>query len=247
MCLIIYKPANATVPTALLTSAIKENPDGFGVMFAENGKLNVVKDVDSSKVFEPVFRHTDKELLIHLRWATHGKVSPENTHPFKVDTGLWFMHNGVITIDTKDDPTKSDTWWFNERVVKPSRHAVFEAGFEDFLKCPLPSLGFQGIGNNNRLVFLDSQGRIQIINRGTWIEWEGLLLSNTYAYDAFGLGVIDKRPSNYYGTNWYDHEADSTGLLDLQGLSLKEIKDLCWEDPELIAEMIHDYLNQGWE
>ena len=118
MCLIIYKPNGVNVPEELLRSAITHNNDGFGLMFPENGKVVVYKDHRSEYVYEPYFRHAEKEMLIHLRMQTHGKINLDNTHPFHIGGETWFMHNGVLLIDTKKKPDMSDTWHFNEKVLK---------------------------------------------------------------------------------------------------------------------------------
>lgn len=51
-----------------------------------------------------------KQLLLHMRIATHGGVTLKNTHPFRVGRrNLWLMHNGIISQHARTGDTKSDT------------------------------------------------------------------------------------------------------------------------------------------
>jgi predicted glutamine amidotransferase len=77
----------------------KEHPDGWGLGWYENGSPRVVRsltpahgDAEFEKLSHFVSAQT---VLAHVRKASVGAISPENTHPFQ--RGPWlFAHNGTL-------------------------------------------------------------------------------------------------------------------------------------------------------
>src|SRR6267142_2101496 len=77
----------------------REHPDGWGVGWYESGAPRVIRsltpahgDVDFEKLSHFVAAQT---VLAHVRKASVGRVSMENTHPFQ--RGPWlFAHNGTL-------------------------------------------------------------------------------------------------------------------------------------------------------
>lgn len=101
---------NANVPTDVmfsftgLASRADEHKDGFGIAFFEGRGLRHFVDHHSARVSplaELVQRYPIKSdnVIAHIRKATQGQVSLENTHPFQRE--LWgrywvFAHNGNL-------------------------------------------------------------------------------------------------------------------------------------------------------
>jgi predicted glutamine amidotransferase len=79
----------------------KQNPDGCGIGYYTDGKPDV-----SNKWREPAHKNpnyvnaskriTSNIIISHVRLASTGKKSPENSHPFAYDNWL-FVHNGTVS------------------------------------------------------------------------------------------------------------------------------------------------------
>ena len=77
------------------------NKDGFGYAVTDGTKLEVIKTKESGAIFW--MKNKDKKIngissIFHVRSATTGKVTDENSHPFISEDGQWaLIHNGVIS------------------------------------------------------------------------------------------------------------------------------------------------------
>ena len=191
MCLIIHKPVNVTIPEWILNSGLRKNPDGWGLLYRSAGQVVAVHGLYPSKrkarkalrraLLEDV---GPRECLLHLRMATHGDVSRENTHPFRVRAGaddLWLMHNGILHgYGISGLNGRSDTRDFLARIIEPLTSA-YGAGI---LENPAVRTLIEDHAGDNRLAFMDAERGPIILNRAQGVEHAGLWLSNTYAWDA---------------------------------------------------------------
>lgn len=201
MCLIIETKKDIPLSDKLLLEFVNRNDDGFGFMYIKDNKLEVEKHVDKPKelLIERYQALKDYEPMIHLRMKTHGLIDHENTHPYPCGNGIWLMHNGVFSAGNSWDTSKSDTWHFIDRIIKP----MFEWGNpHKMIRTPFfQALMERMVGANNRLVFGDRGGFV-IINKQAWhtiteptTEAVGLLVSNTYAWSQNAF-----IPKKSYGT-----------------------------------------------
>jgi hypothetical protein len=215
MCLIITGPAgkvrNTLLQTpTLLADIVDSNKDGIGSMYASDDGVVVVakmvpKDLAEARAFIEQLPEADRDLALHFRMRTHGDVDLTNCHPYPVlDGQLHLMHNGVIHhVDDKSDLTKSDTWHYIEQTLKPQLQLA-----PGLIEVPAwQGLIAENIGASNRIVFLDKDGRLVIVNKKTGLEHDGMWFSNRYAWTP-GI-LIPSEARTYYGRGsyvWNDDE-----------------------------------------
>jgi predicted glutamine amidotransferase len=83
-----------------LAEQSRRNPDGYGIAtFEEDGKPKVSKRPAAAYEDEEFAREAKQEesrtFVAHVRYASTGQVSLENTHPFEQE-GRVFAHNGYV-------------------------------------------------------------------------------------------------------------------------------------------------------
>lgn len=180
MCVIATSPAG-TMPTPTQLALMSEaNPDGAGIAWHDGTRLHRYRNPDNHRTLAYILQNWNElethPFLLHFRLATHGKVSMENTHPFRYRkpdgrTG-YIAHNGIARRYTTG-PHAND-----------SRNAIlaWQTGHADLTD------GSQGqyalIDQNGTIQWLTSQqetitgqtGTIQVSNTH-WLYW------NEYAID----------------------------------------------------------------
>jgi hypothetical protein len=189
MCLIIIGHDRSVI-REVLDSAIRVNKDGAGLLYRKDTNLVVRKSHETAKV-EQFFEAAppDQDLVIHLRMATQGGVDYDNTHPFDVGRGVFFMHNGNLRID-KHTPGMSDSWHFAQQikgmVKRYGREIILDP---DYIRTVEMAL------DGDRGVLADGLGNIVILNEHQWTKHKGVWVSNEYAWDA---PMEEKRWVQYY-------------------------------------------------
>ena len=90
---------NSLLKQSVLDSRKVPNPDGWGVGFYKNGKIELhkreqpaFKDENFDKLTESF---TSRIVIAHVRKATVGEVKQDNAHPFRYRRWL-FAHNGTV-------------------------------------------------------------------------------------------------------------------------------------------------------
>ncbi|XUX01223.1 MAG: hypothetical protein TUN42_04335 [Dehalogenimonas sp.] len=114
MCVIIVKPRKTCLPKlSVLKQCWTSNGDGAGIMYNTSVGIIISKGFmrfdDLVAALKAIPNPVDKNIVIHMRVATHGTVCPENTHPFPASTDVsdlkalgivcrtGIAHNGVIS------------------------------------------------------------------------------------------------------------------------------------------------------
>lgn len=168
MCLIIYSPSGY-IPGKHLSKGLQANPDGWGYMFADNGKIIIRKGM-KPRHFWAQWRQ-DKlgggiPVVWHARIGTHGHRAEFNCHPFEIPKhGLAMAHNGIIAQHSEANNPLSDTQLFLQQII-----CKLPKGFLKDLT--LVKLVGYYIGHS-KLAFMDELGEVTIINEhlGNWSKY----------------------------------------------------------------------------
>lgn len=222
MCLIAHAPAKSRIKMDLMENAYDNNSDGWGIVYAHNGRLYVCKRMDNFATFKAVMNVVpdDVPLGIHFRYATHGAKDLTNVHPFQLlsitdgdPMDLCMMHNGVIsstsTWSKGTDDKRSDTSLYVDMILKPILKAHPEMAFnEAFIR-----LVGRDIGGGNKFLLLAGDGRHSIVNESsghTDKESPDVWYSNAYTLKP-SYRSNKSNSSNYYNphggqsyNDWWD-------------------------------------------
>lgn len=208
MCLILAAPTGVPIKPEHITRAWESNDDGAGVAFVVDGVVHTIKGLMKLEHLEQVLDAvgTDVPRLVHLRFATLGAVTPQNTHPFELLCGAVVAHNGpsINSAFTGDDD-RSDSRHFAEEVLAPLPACVLrhlKPVWEGFIE------------PGNKLAFLFPDGEFMLVNEdlGKWED--GVWLSSPhYVSPTFSRGSLLK------GDLWGGHfdysftdASDGTGV-----------------------------------
>ena len=186
MCLLIHKPRTTHFDYNDLANFYDANRDGVGIIRPEHNGEVTVKKLVAPSLGQFIDFYDDHcagvGVVLHLRYRTHGDVNHQNTHPYPISGrhGLWLAHNGILPQGNSWDRSKSDTWHFIERIIKP---LVTEFGTKVYKHPKFQAEMAKLIGPGNRFVMM-AKGDPQpvIINRETGVMYKGAWMSNTYAW-----------------------------------------------------------------
>jgi len=196
MCIAILNTKQTTLKKQLLKNCWENNGDGAGMLYIDNdNQLKVFKEMKSFNTFYDNYidikqKYGKRNIVLHFRISTHGKINKTNCHPFLVDDNLGFVHNGMI-YNAPTSTEYSDTYMFNETILKK-----FKPGFEyddDIL-----DLLADYIGNGSKLVFLNSNDEWAIVNEAAGHWNMGCWFSNSsykQVNDWYDFGGIKKQKS----------------------------------------------------
>jgi hypothetical protein len=182
MCLIIYAPKGQHVRREHFYKASQDNNDGIGIMSMDGiEKFLGRKKTKRAYAYARSLADAGVPYAVHFRYATHGRVSRENTHPFEIPgTPYYMMHNGILWTHKDATEDRSDTAIFAQDIMPiymDWKDSDDHAGWKETLCLE---------ADYSRLVLLDSNtGKFEIVNEklGDWFG--GLWFSNLYScYDA---------------------------------------------------------------
>lgn len=185
-----------------LKVAYSNNPDGYGFMWNEGGRLNVVRGI--AKDFNEIY-HISKQLVgfqytLHLRWRTKGTIHINNCHPFEIlnqdndGLDLSMMHNGTL-FKIPEDPKRSDTQIFAEQL----RSIILDQ--DPTFKLKLIAAIQSAVEKHNKMVFMTSDNRTFFVNKHLGNVVDDIWYSNLYSLEKdyrkkSVLETISKKKSN---------------------------------------------------
>lgn len=211
MCVIIHRSPGVELPFDKLKSACIVNPDGFGVVIPDRGKLEMRRVYDPkgnnaealAKLLEDA---KDLNVYAHLRYKTKGATDLDNVHPFTVVSkkkdgiDVQFMHNG--TLSEFGNAQFCDSKVFAIEIVRPLyRMVAAKVGKERALYDPLfGKLLAKYAGTQSVFTLVDSLGNALIVNRKQGYEFDWGWASNKYSFDR-----THREPT--WSTSYYDSKA----------------------------------------
>lgn len=250
MCVIISREADVLLPYGKLEIACDINKDGFGLSWVERGKIKTVRSLEKNNpkaIDKELKRLAHKKVFLHLRHATVGEITDENSHPFfpletkELQVGL--MHNGTLFKYKPLKGTESDTKVFSETFVRPlllrchafSKDGVLEDAF-------FKSLMKNEIWGESVFLLFDNTGKSVVIGK-EGKTFEGWWASNDYSFDIQHHRSSQRTPYTNTNTNyrdWYGGSAQTStrGMntseplpwADWSGLVKDEINVSTWEE-----------------
>jgi hypothetical protein len=125
MCMLCLVPPNVIPSREKLENSALNNPHGFGfaiVIPSENrihAERTMNPDTSINRFIEMRTKYLDGYALWHARLATHGTMTVDNCHPFKVggDERTYLAHNGILPIMEPTGDTRSDSRIFAEDLL----------------------------------------------------------------------------------------------------------------------------------
>ena len=179
MCIIIVKDHNKKLDDNILVASSMLNPDGLGVLWLDTYEVDKLESNNYSVL------RTERPFIAHFRYATVGKVSMQNCHPFSIDEDNVLFQNG--TVSNLGDTIKTDTQHLAEilgRSPKSDWRFILEMSDCRFIVADLKKKDFR------------------IYNEEDWIERDGTLFSKRNVLDVNLMavyGTLKRGGGNHYG------------------------------------------------
>ena len=199
MCLIIQANKPQVITKNMMNCAYLNNDDGFGLMYANKGKVQVQK-IGKPKSFKAItkvwdsYKDLDVPIGIHFRFNTNGESSKSMSHPFQVlnkeenSRDVWVMHNGPQLPTPMLEDNKSDTHQFVKWILKPQLSNEPELLYNHDWQEMLGDM----IGSD-KLLFLDSKTEeFTIINEQEGKTTDDMWLSNSYSLQPTGSYAMSR-------------------------------------------------------
>ena len=219
MCVIIIREPDITIPLDKLELACDINKHGFGLSYIQNNRIMTVRSTEDNDFKEIASRLNDlkdRRVYLHLRHATVGAVTLDNSHPLPVlhkkqdKVDLMLMHNGTLWgyKPPVTDLITSDTVLFNRTFLTPlAKRVVKYTGHTKLLQDSFLRSLLDREANYSVFVLFDSLGNHYIVNEDRGTQFQGWWASNDYSFQVSHIrssrrttGFVYNRPE----TKTYD-------------------------------------------
>jgi glutamine amidotransferase len=182
MCCAIFIPQGSKLPKEHLEQAFKNNSEGGGFAYIENGEVKIQKGFfkfeEMWDAFNAVQQTNNAAKLCHVRKKSYGKIDAENCHPFQIDAQHAISHNGTVWEFSVANASYSDTSAFTLNILKP----LF-AEYPEFYKTKYGRwLIEEAIGSLNKMIILDANGDYRIFNESEG-HWNGAVWYSNKSYE----------------------------------------------------------------
>jgi len=191
MCVAIYKPAGAKIPSREdLEAAYNKNPHGAGIAVPSQDRkgIQIHKGYFSfEKWFKAIQKHVkkDRPAILHARIATHGKVAPGTCHPFPICEdfeqmkkahhskykGACLAHNGMLQCGNGGKKSVSDTMTFSKLLAETDLHTKAKSS-----KAGPWNQSIDMMTKGNKVAIMWPEGTVRLY--GNWTKVAGVYWSN---------------------------------------------------------------------
>ena len=225
MCIILTCESGIRPDHELVETCFFGNPDGAGIMWCEDGSVQISKGfMEPSKLIQAIeSTPIESPLVIHMRIATSGGIDVGTCHPFPVCHDLDILHasdvecdvavahNGVIKgMETNDALGISDTVTF----VSEYMTQLYQGRVTDGVKRRM-----REIAPGNRFAVMTSDGGVYRVGHGWESVTDGIEASNStwrWSYEPLYL-------DDFYGDG------------DMFGPEYDDVFDMCCGDCKYVG------------
>lgn len=205
MCILSYLPPNTAADVEGLFNGGVANPHGHGWAIVAGREIMTGKSLELSEALDEFVeareRFPEGPALFHSRWATHGSVSTQNVHPFRVGSSPLTVvgHNGILpkSAHPAQGDDRSDTRLFADEILPRRYRRLDRVNVQRALE--------NWCGKFNKLVILTVDPRYRcsayIINEaaGQWDTETGIWHSNgDYLRDGYWEESETDRPGRAF-------------------------------------------------
>jgi hypothetical protein len=182
MCLILdqYGPDVKPLHDDEIVDVYSRNSNGWGAIWHDTttGSVVTVKDLpqDAEHAIR-LYRSVPVKAVHHWRYSTSGRETLHAAHPFTLQSGIAFMHNGVLP-DPWGSLDESDT----QQLARILDRLVWDAADLDD---PAVAAMLQTVARGSVLTFALPGGEVRHLGR-EFISYNGRGYSNSYAWTMPG-------------------------------------------------------------
>jgi hypothetical protein len=208
MCTFFVKKPKQVLKQDHFNTIIENNPQGFGFVYTTGDRLVIVKSAKPdakqlwNKYQDAVAKYPQSHFIGHGRIATGSNVDYENTHPFLINKGLVFVHNGIIR-QFPSTAKRSDTYQYMEQVLRKLPRDFYKQ------KAIMDLIGRDIVGS--KFAFLTIDNKVYIVNEHACVTdtETGVLFSNSnykpsewLDYGGTKIHKYDSKKTNKYSYDW---------------------------------------------
>jgi hypothetical protein len=213
MCTFFVKKPKQVLKQEHFNTIIENNPQGFGFVYTTGTKLVIVKSAKPdakvlwNKYQDAVSKYPQSHFIGHGRIATGSNVDYENTHPFLVNKGLVFVHNGIIR-QFPSTAKRSDTYQYMEQVLRKLPRDFYKQ------RAIMDLIGRDIVGS--KFAFLTIDNKVYIVNEHACVtdKETGVLFSNSNYMPSlwldYGGTKVYKTETSKYNKYSYDWDRGVT-------------------------------------